>query len=258
MKSHKTGLVIFISFMFSVVLYSQDKLYTVLDKNNNENGFGLVQELSANLDTLTLKCDKQILRVRFLSHAQKETISIDVVSKIVRIPLYHFEEGRYTIAVYSGNKIIVLGFNRLLPIEKPEDVDLNLEKSILKSSLSAIDLKSRGLETNTKTTAAKIKIAVSQTTIYPKKINKTPPQDKEILASAIEPLRALIKQTDIKSNPLELVTYSQEPTLQSIPKNTSKNKIEYNITGKVSTTREMETRDEFRERSVRPNGKKYD
>ncbi|TYB74532.1 hypothetical protein ES677_03910 [Bizionia gelidisalsuginis] len=228
MKKGKTISVLFLSFLISVFGYSQDGVYTVIDKNKNDNNLDLKQELSPHLDTLLLKSDQQILRVRFLSHNLKETRTIDVVSKVVRIPLYHFEEGRYTIAVYNGPKIIVLGFNRLLPLAKPEDFDLDLEKSILRASLSASELKSKGIEP-----------------FKPSKANQLNNLEKPTTRAA-----GTRKPSKDKS-PIELPN-------QNAHKNKPEEKIEYSITVKRNLDREMETREEFRERSVRPNGKKYD
>ena len=248
MKKHTSIFIFFLVLLIGVFGYSQNNINTVLDKNTNDNNLGLEQKLSRNLDTLILKSDQQILRVRFLSHAQKETITVDVVSKIVNVPLHHFDKGRYTIAVYNGSKIVVLGFNRLLTIDKPEDIELDLEKSILIASLPLAELKSKGLDRPIKkansvrhngTNNSTPRVAVASNALQEK---STPALKNDHLENKkLEPL---------KSTTEDINTFSAE--------NKSASKIQYSITAKKEVGREMETREEFRQRSVRPNGKKYD
>lgn len=238
----------FLALLIGVFAYSQDNIYTVLDKNNNDNNLGLQQELSHTLDTLILKSDNQILRVRFISHDQKETITIDVVSKIVRIPLHHFDIGRYTIAVYNGPKIVVLGFNRLLPIDKPEVLDFDLEKSILRASLPLAELNSKGLYAPIKETE----------TIRNNKENNTSTHLTIVSHSLKEKATMVVNDEPIKNRELEPLKNIIKETNQKSTENKSASKIQYSITVKKEVGREMETREEFRQRSVRPNGKKYD
>lgn len=248
MKKHTSIFTLFLALLIGVFGYSQNNIYTVLEKNTNDNNLGLKQALNRNLDTLILKSDQQILRIRFLSHVQEETISVDVVSKIVRVPLYHFDKGRYTIAVYNGPKIVVLGFNRLLTIDKPEDIELDLEKSILRASLPLAELISKGLDRPIK----------KANTVRHNGANNSTPRVTVATNSLQEKSTTILKDNRIENKELELLKNTAEVVTPIPTENKSANKIQYSITVKKEVGREMETREEFRQRSVRPNGKKYD
>lgn len=248
MKKHTSIFTLFLALLTGVFGYSQNNIYTVLDKNTNDNNLGLHQALNRNLDTLILKSDQQILRVRFLSHAQKETISVDVVSKIVRVPLHHFDKGRYTIAVYNGSKIVVLGFNRLLTIDKPEDIELDLEKSILIASLPLEELKSKGLD----------KLIIKANSVRHNGTNNSTPRVAVASNALQEKSTPALKNDHLENKKLEPLKSTTEDINTFSAENKSASKIQYSITAKKEVGREMETREEFRQRSVRPNGKKYD
>ena len=72
--------------------------------------------------------------------------NIDIASKQVNIPLYHFAEGRYTIAVYTEDLIIAFDINRLLPIVKEKGSIDDLEESTLRASLTNKELVDRNME----------------------------------------------------------------------------------------------------------------
>lgn len=253
MKTHQRILFIVLACVLSVVGYSQNGDYTKLDKNINDNNLGLEQRLSRNGDTLILKSKEQILRVNFLSYKNQETLSVDVVSHTVRIPLYHFGEGRYTVAVYNGPKIVVLGFNRLLPLPISSDLDFDLEKSILRSSLSDTDLKIRGIEPFSKSRTSgltEIQEEPFQNQWKPKRALITSNSKDHEFETQVEP------KTDKESNQ----SVSQVST-KSTEDQKAQEKIKYSISGRrglKGTGKEMETREEYRQRNLRPNGKKYD
>lgn len=136
MKNLKTITLLFLALLLSVSIYGQQRALTNIERNINKDAAGLEQSLNFTLDTLTLKSDKNILRVTFLSHDEKDSVIIDVDAPEIKIPLYHFKQGRYTIAVYREDKIIALGVKRVEDIARPKNAIEDLEESILRSSLS--------------------------------------------------------------------------------------------------------------------------
>ena len=97
---------------FSVT--AQEK-FTLIHKNKNSSALGLKHDLNKVGDTILMTSDKSILRVSFLSHAQKETVMVDLDNKSAKIPLHHLAKGRYTIAVYREDMIIVFDIVRQTP-----------------------------------------------------------------------------------------------------------------------------------------------
>ena len=136
MKNLKNLNLLTFAFLLSLLSFGQQQALTNIQKNINKQAAGLEQSLNFTLDTLTLKSDKNILRVTFLSHDEKDSVIIDVDAPQIRIPLYHFKKGRYTIAVYREDKIIALGVKRVEDIARPINAIADLEESILRSSLS--------------------------------------------------------------------------------------------------------------------------
>ncbi|WP_299890785.1 hypothetical protein [uncultured Lacinutrix sp.] len=145
MERFKTLYLLIFALLISLTSYSQEEL-TSIQKNVNREANGLEQHLNATRDTLTLKSDLVILRVTFLSHSEKDSEIIDVGNNEIKIPLYHFKKGRYTIAVYREDKIIALGVKRINDIPVPEDAIADLEESILRSSLSAEEQLNRNIK----------------------------------------------------------------------------------------------------------------
>ncbi|AUC80808.1 hypothetical protein [Lacinutrix sp. Bg11-31] len=136
MKNLKVLTLLSFALLSSLFTYGQQQALTNIQKNINKDAAGLEQLLNFTLDTLTLKSDKNILRVTFLSHDEKDSIIIDVDAPEIKIPLYHLKKGRYTIAVYREDKIIALGVKRVEDIPRPKNAIDDLEESILRSSLS--------------------------------------------------------------------------------------------------------------------------
>lgn len=155
MRKIKTYYLFALTFMLSFTCFGQDLAVTNIKKNINDEAKGLEQRLNATLDTLILKSDKEILRVTFLSHEEKDSEIIDVGSHEVKIPLYHLKQGRYTIAVYREDKIIALGVKRVDPIPVPDNAIADLEESILRSSLT----EEQQLDRNIKPLKKKINIS---------------------------------------------------------------------------------------------------
>ena len=136
MKNLKKLILLTFALFLSLLSFGQQQALTNIQRNINKDAAGLEQSLNFTLDTLTLKSDKNILRVTFLSHDEKDSVIIDVDAPEIKIPLYHFKKGRYTIAVYREDKIIALGVKRVEDIARPKDAIEDLEESILRSSLS--------------------------------------------------------------------------------------------------------------------------
>jgi len=146
MKNLKIAYLLLTAFFISLVSYGQQRAVTSIQQNVNDDAHGLEQKLNFTLDTLTLRSTTDILRVTFLDHNAKDSHIIDVGNKEIKIPLYHFKKGRYTIAVYPHHKIIALGANRINDIPVPKDAVADLEESILRASLTDDQLTSRNIK----------------------------------------------------------------------------------------------------------------
>ncbi|WAC03335.1 hypothetical protein N7U66_07280 [Lacinutrix neustonica] len=136
MKNIKSMCFILFALTISLTGNGQQDSITTIEKNVNDEALSLEQTLNATLDTLFLKSETDIYRVTFLNHDEDGSETIEIGSQEVKIPLYHFKTGRYTIAVYTDDKIIAIGANRLGDIPLPEAGITDLEESILRSSLS--------------------------------------------------------------------------------------------------------------------------
>ena len=112
---------------FSVT--AQEK-FTLIHKNKNSSALGLKHDLNKVGDTILMISDKSILRVSFLSHAQKETVMVDLDNKRAIIPLHHLAKGRYTIAVYREDMIIAFDIVRQKEILAVDNSITDLEESI--------------------------------------------------------------------------------------------------------------------------------
>lgn len=146
MKSQKHLLVTFLFVFICFLTYGQKSL-TKLNKNINIDASGLMHELNATADSVYLHSTTQILRVSFLSREGKSSKQIDVGNtKKVVIPLYHFDKGIYTVAVYTEEKIIAFDFNRLETIVKPDGAEDDLAESILRGSLSEEEQLARNMK----------------------------------------------------------------------------------------------------------------
>ncbi|MGB6268890.1 MAG: hypothetical protein WBF67_07765, partial [Olleya sp.] len=96
--------ILLITLFFSTFAFAQK--FTTINKNLNSSANGFKHDLNSSGDSIIMKSDKQIYRISFLSHKQKESVEIDLGSLEANIPLYHFEEGRYTVEVYREDMII--------------------------------------------------------------------------------------------------------------------------------------------------------
>jgi len=143
MNSHKALHLFLCSMLLSYNSYSQEPA-TLIEKNIMRTS--LLQTLNEAKDTLTLKNKSDILRVTFINHNDDRETVIDVMSKEVKIPLYHFGVGRFTISTYIDSDIILLGMTRQLNIPVPKDATADLEESILRASLSEEEQMYRNLK----------------------------------------------------------------------------------------------------------------
>jgi len=141
---------------FSVT--AQEK-FTLIHKNKNSSALGLKHDLNKVGDTILMTSDKSILRVSFLSHAQKETVMVDLDNKRAIIPLHYLAKGRYTIAVYREDMIIAFDIVRQKEILAVDNSVTDLEESILRSSLSQEEQEKRFIKPLSKSTNKDTRLA---------------------------------------------------------------------------------------------------
>ena len=131
---------------------------TTIVENVNASKAGLIHVLNKTGDTIILKSNTEIYRFSFLFHSQKESVLMDLGSKEARIPLHHFEVGRYTVVAYREDAVYPISLNRMEAIAKPTDAIADLEEDVLRASLSSTEQLKRGMpdrETFLATMAAK-------------------------------------------------------------------------------------------------------
>lgn len=275
MNSLRTIILLLFTVLLSFATYAQIPA-TVLKKNISKKT-NLSQELNVSKDTLILKNENNILRVTFLNHVDDKETIIDVASKEVRIPLYHFEVGRYTIPVYVDGDIIIVGMTRVLDIPTPKDATADLETSILESSLSNEEKKSRGIETKEKEEPiiAKVKPKKEREEVD-KVLRDNIREDRLASLEKLKRERAK-KKEDILEGRLkkrkQLLALNAKKTRLNKDKSRSsrvkkvgdstnrtinRKEYSYNISVASDTTVVKQTRKEYRKTHLRPNGKKYD
>ena len=297
MKALKIAYIFLFASLLGNYAFSQSPL-TKINRNINNTAKGLSQELNATNDTLNLKYDKEILRVSFLSHNKKKTVEVDIASKQVNIPLYHFAEGRYTIAVYTEDLIIAFDINRLLPIVKEKGSIDNLEESTLRASLTNKELVDRNMEPSKNDIVAqdhsKSQSLNKNKTLVKKKGSKE--QKVEVVAinetkqtedsntkenknleedaknAKLVSLRngKMNNNSDVSSNDdvldLELSENKGEDRTKNLlsrqkvqrVKTEKEIKPAYNLSVITETKSDKQSREEYRKNHLRPNGKKYD
>jgi len=278
MKSLKNLFLLTFILILSVSAYGQQAALTNIQKNVNKQAAGLEQLLNFTLDTLTLKSDKNILRVTFLSHDEKDSVIVDIDAPEVKIPLYHFKKGRYTIAVYKEDKMIVLSIKRVEDIARPKNAIADLEESILRSSLSKDEQIARNIKplnkkpkvtknpgTRVATAKSRVKkqkptskkpgrIRKQRETRVVSKVNK-----KNLSEIAAEKEKAR-KAARLKNKKYNIV--AEDTTKSKLERQTilaEVKKVPYNLSGHGCDTNEVrQTREEYRQQNSRPNGTPYD
>lgn len=251
MKNIKSICFILFALTISLTGNSQQHPITIIEKNFNEEAISLEQTLNATLDTLFLKSETDISRVTFLNHDEDGSEIIEIGSREVKIPLYHFKTGRYTIAVYTGDKIIAIGANRLSDIPLPEAGITDLEESILRSSLS----KNEQLARNIKPLEKKKQLAKPSPLINQK--------SKDVIAlEKQEPV--LVQRNTAKNRTVspeiqeQTTALKKEKEAQESTSSVTIKKEAYNLSKIPQKNRIRQSRKEYRENHLRPNGTKYD
>lgn len=296
MKNLKSLYLLLFALMLSSLSYGQQqRALTTIQENVNKSALGLEQRLNYSLDTLTLRSTSDILRVTFLDHTAKDSHIIDVGAKEIKIPLYHFKKGRYTIAVYTQSKIIALGANRLSDIPVPDGAVADLEESILRSSLTDDQLAARNIKPREKKkpkVAPKPEPKVAVAKPKPKQVAKekkpkavVPVKDKRVAVAKPKPkakkkkrgskgksafAAALEKK---KSAPVAVAKPKPEKKFSKIKDSKDPDadkqdaslgtlltvkKVTYNLTNASNGSQERQTREEYRANNLRPNGLPYD
>jgi len=291
MKNLKVTYLLTLALFISAIGYAQQQAVTNIQRNINRQAAGLEQSLNFTLDTLTLRSNKNILRVTFLSHDEKDSTIIDVDAPEIKIPLYHFKKGRYTIAVYREDKIIALGVKRVEDISIPKDAIADLEESILRSSLSDKELlnrnikplkKTRTRENDTRLAVVKPKRnSVKTTRKSPIRKTRASKTDKRVAVATPKTNRSKNSSSAVyvkrnsraasssnKKSGFELA--AEREAARSIAAARAKKqrpekqttiievkKVTYNLTTIRDKSIESQSREDYRANNLRPNGTRY-
>lgn len=146
MTKQKITYLLSLTLLLSTLSFSQVSSRTTIVENVNATKAGLVHVLNRTGDTIILKSSKEIYRFSILYHTQKESVLMDLGSKEAKIPLHHFEIGRYSVVAYREDAVYPISMNRISVISKPKDATADLEESILRSSLPEEELYKRNLK----------------------------------------------------------------------------------------------------------------
>jgi len=145
MIRQKITFVLVFTFLLTTSMFSQTRSKTTIVENVNATKAGLFHGLNKTGDTIVLKSNKDIYRFTFLFHNKKESIMMDLGSKEAKIPLHHFNVGRYTVVAYREDAVYPISLNRIQDIEKPEDAVADLEEDVLRASLSKDEQRKRNI-----------------------------------------------------------------------------------------------------------------
>ncbi|RAJ13390.1 hypothetical protein [Olleya aquimaris] len=146
MTRQKITYLLFLTLLLSTLSFSQNRSRTTIVENVNATKAGLVHVLNRTGDTIILKSSKEIFRFSFLYHTQKESVLMDLGSKEAKIPLHHFEVGRYTVVAYREDAVYPISMDRIEVISKPQNAIVDLEEDILRSSLPEEEQRKRNIK----------------------------------------------------------------------------------------------------------------
>ncbi len=146
MIMQKITYILLFTLMIGASAFSQTRSRTTIVENVNATKAGLVHVLNRTGDTIILKSSTPIFRFSFLFHTQKESVLMDLDSKEAKIPLHHFEVGRYTVVAYREDAVYPISLNRVEVINKPADAIADLEEDILRASLSKDEQRKRNIK----------------------------------------------------------------------------------------------------------------
>ncbi|WP_452219824.1 hypothetical protein [Lacinutrix salivirga] len=219
-KTKALALIVFATTLFS---FSQSNLITKLEPNFSEKAKFLKHELNKTEDTLFLRADRGIEGASVISHDNKKTRYLSVDSQVIKIPMYHFSEGRYTVAVYCTEGIIAIAFNRIKFIVKPEGAEDDLQMSVLRASLSKEEL----LKRNVRPRIANAPKAERQKYISPpKRVKKEKLEDvvatntDEVIPIIEKPKNVRVEKPAIDSKKKEV-----KPKVTKLPKPIKEKKV---------------------------------
>ncbi|AXO81463.1 hypothetical protein DZC78_14035 [Olleya aquimaris] len=145
MIRQKITLVLVFTFLLTTSMFSQTRSKTTIVENVNATKAGLIHGLNKTGDTIVLKSNKDIYRFTFLFHNKKESIMMDLGSKEAKIPLHHFNVGRYTVVAYREDAVYPISLNRIQDIAKPTNAVTDLEEDVLRASLSKEEQRKRSI-----------------------------------------------------------------------------------------------------------------
>ncbi|MGB1211263.1 hypothetical protein CLV86_0594 [Lacinutrix venerupis] len=277
MKTQKILNLLVFALLLGMSSYGQQAPLTNIQKNINERASGLEQTLNFTLDTLSLKSDKNILRVSFLSHDEKDTVFIDVDAPEVKIPLYHFKKGRYTIVVYREDVLITVGANRLVDIPKPKNAIEDLEESILRSSLSEEEQIARNMKPLKKEPKVVEQVDTRVAEAKPKETKKVEKPKAQV--STRKQREPKVVSNVNKKNIFEIAAEREEAKKAARLKNENSRdvaevekptpparqtteieikKVTYNLSDVQGKNVEKQTRADYRKNNLRPNGTRYE
>jgi len=195
---------------------------SILIPNTNIDAKELVHSLNKTNDSLVLNCDYIIYKVEIFNSEYMKIYEIN--KKEIQLPLTELPLGRFSIAVFTNRKIIMINLLR----NKPYTISKPVPR-VIKDTTPKVIPKLVNERTVYDTIRYKNIINKKYTVIYEDIINET-----------YDTIRNIQKSFKVKDTTI---------TIRSIPYNISTKRNDYRVI--------KQTREDFRKYNLRPNGTPY-
>lgn len=253
--------------MFLVVAYfnasySQDVVFSAIFKNLNKDAKSLNHYLNTSGDTLFLKSDFELNKIEIIGILGLKEYAINDSTKELRVPLNNLPLGDYTIAVvhteghddtYIYRKTIIFKVSRLLPIDLGMNngmTNLAANMSFRESQIPILDLSENKI---IKEFPKPIGLANNI-----EEINEINLDSKDLSLLINE--QNLGSLSPIKTKPSKEKNQVKEHKISNNNREQKKTSIfkPYNLTNLRHGQYVIQSRADYRQNNLRPNGRPFD
>ncbi|MCK7590065.1 hypothetical protein M0G43_05740 [Subsaxibacter sp. CAU 1640] len=196
--------------------------YTTISKNINPEAQNLYHDLSPQGDSLYLKAETIFYKVAFLNSLDRKVFTFNPPVLESKIALKDIVVGDYTVLVYKRDRIIVFHISRLYEIEKPLQILLDNEISLLNVDIGKTVVK---------------EVAIKQQSLLKFGMNNI--ELAENFDLGIEEVKFAVNDDNLKIDESNF-------SIKTKP---------YNLTSR--DRKNMQSREEYRKINLRPNKKTY-
>ena len=265
-------LICLICLAFTTMSFGQNPVYSTIAKNVNPDAKSLRHDLNASGDTLILKSDYMLYKVEFIGNYDLKVFEVKGSKKETKIDLSSVPVGEYTIAafqiersddIYQYQKTIIFRVSRLLPIDRlKEDFEevivdndeVEEETQIASTINESEDLSSEELN-DVADKEAKPAILRKKRTPKPRPEKKTRVASNTEKTKTIRPKKERVVREKKIVERVKPVKKERFVTRKS--RDTETEYKSYNLTNGRGGRYAVQSRAEYRENNVRPNGEPY-